>query len=652
MFPKYPYLDLSDRNLDFLTKAIREMENEVKNFVSINAIKYANPIDWSINRQYEKNTVVIDANTGVAYLSVKEVPRGVNIARTDYWTVIFDLSNFIEAGVKNLASSYEPTLTYAATVATNKGGWVVWNGTLYEALNDIHIGDMYVVNGNIKKKPVEEFVNDAVEILRELINGEIRDREDADAALGGRIDDEIRDREDADTTLEEADTALGGRIDDEIRDREDADTALGGRIDDEIRDREDADTALGGRIDDEIRDREDADTALDEKIDSVIDKVIAINVLSLGVKNDASTDSSGIINTYIASHDNCSLYFPNGRYLFNNTINLTDKKIDIIGQSEFNTIFIYNNSGSLFSDRHSGDPLVEHYHKTFTNFTCKVPNGTCFDMYCVAQRVFKNIHFDDCLNGFHIEGSDGIYINNILQNGSLYNEWAFGGQVGKYWFFNWDTVIDGWVTESNDNPRTAKPWFTMSGMVCSYINNITTHGRLETIAFDLIGHNEGTFFTNVILVCPTWGITCHPDANNNLPACVECNNFSIDQPFQGGVFFDGQWFMLDNFSIVNGNQRGNTDSAIVLGEDITEVWISNGIIYNWNGSAINMDRSTRVSFTGVVVHDITDTGSGAYAYINPSQTVNNPKICNCDFDGTIAIPAGLTFTNTSSQIST
>ena len=71
--------------------AIREMQTELNNFVVTNAIKYADPIDWNITKQYEKNTVVIDANSGIAYLSVDPVPPGVAITNTDYWTVIFDL---------------------------------------------------------------------------------------------------------------------------------------------------------------------------------------------------------------------------------------------------------------------------------------------------------------------------------------------------------------------------------------------------------------------------------------------------------------------------------------------------------------------------------------------------------------------------------
>ena len=204
MFPKYPYLDLSDRNLDFLSKAIREMENEVKNFVSLNAVKYANPIQWSINRQYEKNTIVIDPLTGTAFISVQPVPNGVSLTRTQYWTPVFDLSQFVTKAASNFANSYERDITTTATVATGAGDWVVWDSTLYVALTSIHAGDAYVVNGNIKRMTVEDFYDLLMEAIRALddrIDDEIRDRQDADTALGGRIDDEIRDRQDADTEL-------------------------------------------------------------------------------------------------------------------------------------------------------------------------------------------------------------------------------------------------------------------------------------------------------------------------------------------------------------------------------------------------------------------------------------------------------------------
>ena len=221
-FNEYPYRNITDLNLDWLLNAIRTLRHDVDDFVTMNAIKYADPIDWSITTQYEKNTVVIDANTGVAYLSVAAVPAGVNITRPEYWTVIFDLSRFTTAGVSNLANSYESQLTYTATVETAATDWVMWNGTLYEALNDIHVGDRYVPDGNIKKTTVEEFVSRVIA----AINTEIQNRIDADAALQQNIDDEILARTQADNTLQTNIDNVQQNVDNEASTRALADQAL------------------------------------------------------------------------------------------------------------------------------------------------------------------------------------------------------------------------------------------------------------------------------------------------------------------------------------------------------------------------------------------------------------------------------------------
>ena len=227
MFPKYPYLDLSDRNLDFLTKAIREMENEVRNFVSLNAVKYANPIQWNINRQYEKNTIAIDPLTGTAFISVQPVPNGVALTRTQYWTPVFDLSQFVTKAASNFANTYERDITTTATMSTGAGDWVVWDSTLYVALNAIHAGDAYVVGGNIKRMTVEDFFDllmKATHNLDEELDTEIRNRTNADNTLQQNIDAEAQAREDADGILQD-------NIDAEAQAREDADRMLQDNID-------------------------------------------------------------------------------------------------------------------------------------------------------------------------------------------------------------------------------------------------------------------------------------------------------------------------------------------------------------------------------------------------------------------------------------
>ena len=90
---KYPYTDFHELNIDALLRIVKEMVETMKDFISLNTIKYADPFDWSIVRQYETNTVVVDPLTGDAYISVQPVPQGVDISRTEYWSVIFNYND-------------------------------------------------------------------------------------------------------------------------------------------------------------------------------------------------------------------------------------------------------------------------------------------------------------------------------------------------------------------------------------------------------------------------------------------------------------------------------------------------------------------------------------------------------------------------------
>ena len=158
MFPIYPYINVNDLNLDYLLKAIKDIQTQVEYFVSLNAIKYANPIQWDITRQYEKNTIVIDPQTGTAYISVAPVPIGAQLTRPEYWTVVFDLGSFVVRASKNFAINYEADTTTTATFNTPKGGWLVWGDVLYIANVPITAGDSYVDGGNISHFTMEEII--------------------------------------------------------------------------------------------------------------------------------------------------------------------------------------------------------------------------------------------------------------------------------------------------------------------------------------------------------------------------------------------------------------------------------------------------------------------------------------------------------------
>ena len=108
LFPwyiKYPNQNDEILNLDWILSTIDNLVNEVANFVTLNTIKYADPIQWNITTQYEKNTVVIDPVTGSAYISTKPVPSGVGLNNEDYWNIIFTLDVMVKSEALNPRSS-------------------------------------------------------------------------------------------------------------------------------------------------------------------------------------------------------------------------------------------------------------------------------------------------------------------------------------------------------------------------------------------------------------------------------------------------------------------------------------------------------------------------------------------------------------------
>lgn len=157
MFPinLYPYQNVQDYNLDWTIKNSKNLTELVKNFISLNSIKYANPIQWNITTQYEANTVVVDPNNGNAYISVQPVPAGVALTNTDYWTIIFTLD--LTTANNNITSRNDGT-NANATFTSAVGDWLLWDSVLYKVIAPISIGDVYVPNSNIEVFPVENFI--------------------------------------------------------------------------------------------------------------------------------------------------------------------------------------------------------------------------------------------------------------------------------------------------------------------------------------------------------------------------------------------------------------------------------------------------------------------------------------------------------------
>ena len=255
LFDHFPYTNFHELNLDWILRALREIEYTMDQFVAINALKYADPIQWNITSQYEKNTIVIDPQTGTAYISVQPVPVGVALNNTDYWTEVFNLGNFIVRAAQNFANTYEADTTTTATVNTPANGWIVWGDVLYRATTNITAGDSYVIGGNIVHFTIEDIIghlqdltttnkNNLVAAINELVSNlaaEITNRTNADTALQNNITAEATARTNADTTLQNNITA-------EATTRANADTSLQNNINAEASTRASADNALRSSI--------------------------------------------------------------------------------------------------------------------------------------------------------------------------------------------------------------------------------------------------------------------------------------------------------------------------------------------------------------------------------------------------------------------
>ena len=294
---KAPYTNFHDLNLDWIIEVLNEFNTKLTNFVSLATIKYADPIQWDITSQYEANTVVVDSN-GNAYLSVRPVPSGVSLDRTEFWTKI---GNFDElwADVKKAITpndeGHSPTATAAR--AANDLVWV--NGALVRVTRAMLAGDAYAPGSNCVSSSTNEVLHYLLTTFNERLNAEQTARENADNQLQTAIDAEKTARKNADTQLQ---TAIAA----EQTARKNADNQLQTAIAAEQTARENADKGLQNSID-----------QLQQNVKNVLDYA---NVKSYGAKGDGTTDDTIAFSTAIASGRD--LYIPDGEYIITGAIDI------------------------------------------------------------------------------------------------------------------------------------------------------------------------------------------------------------------------------------------------------------------------------------------------------------------------------------------
>lgn len=145
---RWPYTNFHELNLDWILETLKKQNGAIADFISLNSITYANPLQWDITRQYPKNQVVLDTN-GDGYLSVQPVPVGVEIDNTDYWTKIGNFSELWSTVKLAITAADEGLKTTAS--ADRASGDLVWlNNILYVCTTAITRGTEYGTNNTAK----------------------------------------------------------------------------------------------------------------------------------------------------------------------------------------------------------------------------------------------------------------------------------------------------------------------------------------------------------------------------------------------------------------------------------------------------------------------------------------------------------------------
>lgn len=149
--------DMYQYNLGWLINELLSFKNDLATAIDLKTIKYADPIQWNITTQYPANTVVIDSNTGIAYMSKTAVPQGIILSNTDYWTVIFDYQEVYNKIMEGVAFNDGNNVNASKALLVNDLVWV--GGTLYRVAIPISEGGQYVAGTNITPTSIESLLS-------------------------------------------------------------------------------------------------------------------------------------------------------------------------------------------------------------------------------------------------------------------------------------------------------------------------------------------------------------------------------------------------------------------------------------------------------------------------------------------------------------
>lgn len=157
MFDLYPYTNFHELNQDWILSILKKFENELKQAIDYKTIHYADPLQWNITTQYAPNTVVVDENTGIAYISKDAVPSGILLSDKNYWMVIFDYQKIYNKIMSGVAFNEKDNETASKDLLVNDLVW--YHGDLYRVTRAISTGSRYIIGTNLVATTIESLLS-------------------------------------------------------------------------------------------------------------------------------------------------------------------------------------------------------------------------------------------------------------------------------------------------------------------------------------------------------------------------------------------------------------------------------------------------------------------------------------------------------------
>ena len=586
---KAPYTNFHDLNLDWIMEELNEFNTKLTNFVSLATIKYADPILWDITSQYEANTVVVDSK-GNAYLSVKPVPSGVSLDRTEFWTKI---GNFDElwADVKKAITPIDEGHSTTATAARAVNDLVWVNGALVRVTRAMIAGDAYVPGSNCASSSTNEVLHYLITAFNEGLSAEKTARENADQQLQTAIDAEQTARENADQQLQ---TAIGA----EQTARENADTQL--------------QTAIGA----ETTARENADTELKNSINKI---QTYISAPGAGIKADdqsAAAQNTSTLQTLLdAGH---TVYFPSGTYYMSATLYMK-RGCGIVGENMRDTALVWITAS----------------------------NGIIYDLEYKAPHTYDNIYFTIRIESLALYGvgatngaGSGIYIRNKTwmvtanQNHEEYSK--IKGDSYALECRNSvirDVIVSGWAIGIN------------SSFYIAYVSIINAF--VDTCDLGIDAKFSDSELCNIVVTFCYNGVLCETEANKWCNLAIKMNgwresydgahtitgssglhlygakrelfcNTEVQECYANGVIVEN----TSNNIVFSGLLLDANGFKIPLGTEANNIGIQilNGC-YNIRGTILATNKNTvKSQRTGIYVSD--DCGNIDFQYAEYDQQIS------------------------------